>query len=301
MGRTQRGSLLALGLAALTSVAACGESEPTGQQEDPSTSTDEDDDDVKPVKDAGKAKDAGKLVDAASPTVEDPKATGDAGAPPAGDPSSAWCKAKVVLDKYCTTCHDGEGTGPMPLLTLEDFRAAAPVTKGKSVYEVVGTRIHDTKNPMPPQKKLTADELAALDAIVASKGVGEESSCDDKGATGGDAGTAGGPDENGWDPTVCDAVYKVYSHGAALTDPYEVPVGQEIHPQIYWDAPWGNEKVQMINARPITDNRKVLHHWIVYSGQGAFLTGWAPGDDERTEFPPDIGMNMPTGARGLRL
>ncbi len=296
----RQSSLLAIGLAAATVFAACGdESTPAGPKGDQLEGDDDDsngDDTAK--KDAGKStkdagKDAGGKVDASS---DDPKAVGDAGVASGSD----WCKAKVIFDKYCTSCHDGQGSSgsPMGLTSIDDLQAAAVVTKGKKVYEVVGTRIHDTKNPMPPQKKLTADELATLDAFVAAKApAGDDPTCK---AGAGDAG-AGGAMTADWDPTICDDVYKIYAHGDALTDPYQVPAGAEIHPQVYWDAPWGTEKVQMINVRPVTDNKKVLHHWILYSAQGAFLTGWAPGDDERSPFPDDIGMNMPTGARSLRL
>jgi hypothetical protein len=31
------------------------------------------------------------------------------------------------------------------------------------------------------------------------------------------------------------------------------------------------------------------------------LTGWAPGDDEEIPYPADVGMDMPTGAKSLRL
>jgi hypothetical protein len=302
MGRTQRrGTLLALGLAAVTALAACSDPEPsTGKNEGSASDADEgDDEEVKPVKDAGKTKDASKAVDAGPPEEETP-AEGDAGFVTA---NSEWCKAKAVLDAKCVACHDGESTGPMPLLTVDDMMAEAPKTEGKKVWEVVGTRIHDSEDPMPPKGVLPAAELAALDGFLkGDKMVVDKGICDgDKGTTG-DAGMeTGGPDENGWDPTACDETYKIFAHGATLDDPATVAPGAEVHPQVYWDAPWGNEKVQMINSRPITDNKKVLHHWILYSGQGAFLTGWAPGDDERGEMPADIGMNMPTGARGLRL
>jgi hypothetical protein len=95
--------------------------------------------------------------------------------------------------------------------------------------------------------------------------------------------------------------------------------------------------VQAIAFRPITDNLKVLHHWILYFNStrgltgggtggstgggpggstggatggtggggfdpgGGFITGWAPGDDDRTPYPPDVGMEMPKGPRSLRL
>jgi hypothetical protein len=190
----------------------------------------------------------------------------------------------------------------MPLLTYDDFVAAAPITKGKKVYEVVGTRVHDAKRPMPPKETLTKDELATLDAFVAAKApAGDDPTCEsgDK-ASAGDKPTA--PTE-AWPPAECDEVYKILSHGAGgLTDPTSVSAGVEVHPQVVFDAPWGDEKVQAIAFHPITDNKKVLHHWILYANSGgAFLTGWAPGDDERQAFPADIGMNMPTGKQSLRL
>jgi hypothetical protein len=221
--------------------------------------------------------------------------------PVTGSVNTLWCKAKPVVDKYCVACHNGKGGGgspkEMPLLTAADFSAEAPISKGKKVYEAVATRTHDAADPMPPRAKLTTEELAALDAFVAAKApAGDNPTCD--GAAPGDAGT---PPAEAWPPAECDEIYKITSHGATKDDPYMVPPGQEIHPQVYWDAPWGNEKVQAIAFHPVTDNMSVLHHWILYSAQGAFLTGWAPGDDERTAYPSDIGMNMPTGARSLRL
>jgi hypothetical protein len=281
-----------LGLAALAGVAACADMatvSPPTQDLDPAGERDDDGEST--------AKDAGKLADAGPRDAS--RSAEDAGGEPAPGPKagSSWCEAKAILDKYCVSCHDGAGTGPMPLLTVEDLQARAVLTPSKKVYEVIGTRIHDSKNPMPPQRKLTADELAKLDAFLAAKApAGDAAPCADE------AGTAdAGADPNGWDPAACDEVHAIYAHGSALSAPYEVPPGDEIHPQIFWDAPWGNEDVQLINIRPITDNKKVLHHWILYSAQGAFLMGWAPGDDKRSEFAPDIGMNMPKGARSLRL
>jgi hypothetical protein len=55
--------------------------------------------------------------------------------------------------------------------------------------------------------------------------------------------------------------------------------------------------------KPITDNPKVLHHWIMYAGDGAFLAGWAPGNDEsKNQLPADVGMYLPSGSGAqLRL
>jgi hypothetical protein len=43
------------------------------------------------------------------------------------------------------------------------------------------------------------------------------------------------------------------------------------------DAPWGDETVQAIAFRPITDNLKVLHHWILYFNSSRGLTGGGTG------------------------
>jgi len=98
----------------------------------------------------------------------------------------------------------------------------------------------------------------------------------------------------------CDDVYELRSHGATADSPYMVPAGSEIHPQVLLDAPWGSEKVQAIRWKPITDNKKVIHHWILYAGSMGMLTGWSPGDED-PPFPPEVGMDLPTGPRSLRF
>ena len=88
---------------------------------------------------------------------------------------------------------------------------------------------------------------------------------------------------------------------------HAVAANSQTHPQFYFDAPWGDEPVQAIAFRPITDNKKVLHHWILYeNGSGSaiggnFLTGWSPGKDGVRTFPEDIGVYMPSGTQVLRL
>jgi hypothetical protein len=98
----------------------------------------------------------------------------------------------------------------------------------------------------------------------------------------------------------CDEVYELRAHGATPNSPYMVAPGVESHPQIQLDAPWGNEKVQAIRWKPITDNKKVIHHWILYAGQFGMLTGWSPGDED-PPYPADVGMDMPTGPKSLRF
>ena len=233
-------------------------------------------------------------------------ASADAGGS-ASSGSSSWCQAKAIFDKSCLACHDGKGSSgtPMGLTKYEDYVAPAPVSSGKKVYEAIGARLHDSARPMPPKGNLSSADLALLDAwIAAGAPPGDPTKpCVNNGVR--------EPYDTPWPPPGgCDAMYKLTAHGTGgVGTPFVVQPRGETHPQVQWDAPWGNEKVQAIAFRPITDNKLVLHHWILYSNQGntavggggAFLTGWAPGDDERPPMPADVGLEMPTGAGSLRL
>jgi mono/diheme cytochrome c family protein len=219
------------------------------------------------------------------------------------DGASTWCAVKAVLDKNCIECHDGEGTAgaPMPLLKYEDLQAKAPLSHGKKVFQAIATRIHDPKTPMPPKGPLSDDQLKLLDDWIAAKApAGDDPTCEQ---TANANPTLQEPSDV-WPPAGgCDEIYPITAHGDAADDPYMVDPGVEMHPQISVDAPWGDEDVQAIAFHPITDNKKVIHHWILYANQGvaAFLTGWAPGDDKRSPMPDDVGMDMPKGKGALRL
>jgi Copper type II ascorbate-dependent monooxygenase, C-terminal domain len=177
---------------------------------------------------------------------------------------------------------------------------------GKKVYERVGVRVHADQSQaeglvvMPPGKPLSAADTAAVDAWVAAGAPGgEDPTC---APSGGVAPPTGNPAETEWPLKECDAVYKIVAHGAGGVDtPAMAPAGRESHPQIAWDAPWGDEQVQAIAFKTITDNRAVLHHWILNGRPGGFLTGWAPGEDGIKKMRDDIGMLMPTGKGSLNL
>jgi len=213
---------------------------------------------------------------------------------------SDWCKIKKITDVKCVACHTTPlaAGAPFPLAKYEDFTAAHPTKPGKKIYERVGVRVHADKSKlemlgsMPPGVELPADQLALIDAWVAAKApAGADPTC---------AGSAPVKpvDDGVWPLPECDAVYKITSHATSGSGPYMVPPGQEIHPQISIPAPWGSEKVQAIAFKAITDNPAVLHHWIL-NGGGAFLNGWAPGEDGVKKMAADTGMDMPSG--NLRL
>jgi len=181
----------------------------------------------------------------------------------------------------------------MSLLTYAHTQAPAFSDPKRKVFELIGARVHDRTNPMPPQQKLTAAELAAIDAWLAA------------GAPPGDDPTCGSslPIEetpDGW-PTSCDATYTILAHApGGDTQPFSIPAGRELHSNVTIPAPWGSEAMQAIAFRPVTDNRKVLHHWILYGPKHEFLVGWAPGKDN-TVLPSDVGMHLAGGTLTLNM
>jgi hypothetical protein len=229
-----------------------------------------------------------------------------------------WCKAKEVLARRCVVCHDGQGTAGTPIHVafndLADLLADSKTKPGSKYYQQVGARIHDSTKPMPPANDLVAADRAILDAwVMAGGAAGPNPSCATASAdagvvASGDGGaivatTDGGVYNAPW-PADCEKHYKIQAHAlnGALTDPYMVPKGQELHDNIIFDAPWGDEDVQSVAMRPITDNKRVLHHWILYAVQGgAFVTGWAPGAENAAALPDDVGMFVAKGKQSLRL
>ncbi|HKP56150.1 MAG TPA: hypothetical protein VJV78_05510 [Polyangiales bacterium] len=254
------------------------------------------------------------------PTNTTPVASGAAGAPSSTPPEPSakptepaptaggtqYCSVRKVLDSRCTACHNEQKVGgaPMSLKTYADLQLPAISDRTKKVFQVVGVRVHDKVKPMPPQEKLTAEQLSSIDTWVAAGGPeGSDPTCGgtisdkptDKPTTTPGEGTTGFSEK-------CDEVYTIKAHGTGgATSPYMVPAGQEIHPKISIPAPWGNEEVQMVAMRALSDNKKVLHHWILYGSQREFLVGWAPGKDMSAPLPPDVGMHMPGGTLTLDM
>lgn len=228
--------------------------------------------------------------------------------PGAAAADSEWCRALGVFRDNCQSCHGSELRfgAPMPLTSFDELRAAAVSDAAQTVSERVQARIHDAARPMPPGG-MPAEDLAVLDAWFAVGAVpGADATC---------AGLApaSAPSETpefAW-PSDCEEFFTLTTGSRA--DPaqkYVVAAGTEEHPQFIFDAPWGDDEVQVLAYRPITDNARVLHHWILYENDtglfggglgGKFLVGWAPGSQGGTGFPEDVGLYMPRGAGSLRL
>lgn len=221
---------------------------------------------------------------------------------------SPWCDALGVLRRNCQGCHASEPQfgAPMSLVSFEDLQEPSLSDATQPVSARVRARIHDAQRPMPPGGMAAAD-VAVLDAWLDGGGAaGPDPTC---------AGLAPAPlpadaAEFEW-PDDCEEFFTLTT--SSRTNPgerYVVPAGSEEHPQFIFDAPWGNDDVQVLAHRPITDNSRILHHWILYENStglfggglgGKFLVGWAPGSQGSTGMPDDVGMYMPGGADKLRL
>lgn len=230
--------------------------------------------------------------DGTTPAAElELSAGADAGAPNT-KAAQGWCELRRVLDTRCTACHRAGGVAPFSLESYDDLLQESSVEPGRKVYERIAVRIHDGRAPMPPTGMLDEAELSILDAYIAA-GVPAPS---------GDEGCASQPDAEASWPEHCDATYRILAHAPESVDaPFVVPAGAEIHPKVTVDAPWGDREVQAIAFRPITDNAKVLHHWILNANDRSFLSGWAPGGTGGAPLPDDVGMYMPSGPASMFL
>jgi mono/diheme cytochrome c family protein len=204
-------------------------------------------------------------------------------------PGSPWCNARAVLQTACQTCHGAEPSGaPMSLVTHADTQRPSALDASKTVAQAIKARIHDVARPMPPvgNDALSSQQLAALDAWL------------DAGAPNGTCDTpdqqAPTPAEEFKWPAECEEFYKIQAHQNGR--PYTVAANVESNVEIEIPVPWagkGAGPVQALAIKPLTNNKRVVHHWILYHGLLDFITSWSPGKQPET-FPSDVGVYMPT-------
>ena len=224
--------------------------------------------------------------------IKSPAVTPDAGgAPNQGTAPGEWCKAKAVFDKHCTTCHDGKGSfgSPFGLTSLADLKKDSPGFPGKKIYERVGVRVHDQARPMPPQGEVSAADLAVLDAWIAAGAPGSDSEM---------CATTTKPVEVADWPADCEEKYKLLANDGR-GGKFSARSGQ-YYQDFMFTPPWKGD-VQAVAFRAVVDNKKVLHHYILYQGSGAFLVGWSPGKNDHV-LPPDVGVFLPaTGSMRMTV
>lgn len=163
----------------------------------------------------------------------------------------------------------------------------------------------------------TTGNPGAVDA-----GTGPVTSADASSAQGPGTQTDAGAAGYSW-PSDCEKHHIFLAHnnsGANDTSKKEIAAGSQYYASYYYRAPWGSDEVQGLKFRTILDNRKIVHHWILYGvnsatqqdgavqgGQGQpigsmqgefYIAGWAPGAPD-IELPTGVGLHMPTGASAM--
>lgn len=213
------------------------------------------------------------------------------------DQGAEFCGVLEVMRSDCQVCHSSSPVAgaPMPLVTYDDFMKPAVSDPSRKVYELVDERTHDEARPMPPAGVLASDKLAPLEAWIKAGSAEPKRACETPSTV-----MRKQPDES-W-PKDCEDIYTVVAHDPDdPKKPFTIPPNEEIHPYILVDAPWGDDDVQLLATRPITDNETAVHHWILWESKDRInLTFWAPGATGDS-FPEDVGLYMPKGKASLGL
>jgi hypothetical protein len=239
----------------------------------------------------------------------------DAAASPAGHAASAVlpCDVDALLAKYCRTCHVAGGSAPMKLIQPADFAAMSPSDTTRRVLQTTQERLHtaDTKRAMPPAgyAKPSSDEVALLDAWLAA---------------GSPAGIACGnavqpvpqvaaPDAGTVEPDNLEC-FKFLAHDASSKDvKFNVGIALDTYVNMTFVPQWAETRYA-VSVKPVVDNAKVLHHWLLFRNStpgpdglvapdigahpdGDLITAWAPGGDGLDlSNLANVGYEMPGGS-----
>lgn len=212
-----------------------------------------------------------------------------------GSASALPCNVAQVLADHCQSCHGPTPSfgAPMSLVTWDDLQRPAPSDPSQRVFQMVGKRIHDDANPMPkpPNARLGAADTDILDKYIALGAPKSVASCK---PIGGDA----GPQPLECTPDIHMAPQGKWTMPQSLDDDY-VCFG--------FDIPVSSKR-QTIAITPKIDNKKLVHHVVLYqsdqsesptphecSAGGALfwrmIYAWAPGGGNMI-MPPEAGFPL---------
>lgn len=260
--------------------------------------------------DAGKGRDASVKVDAGS---EKPIDSGTVTAAKLYLP----CDVKPIVEAKCAgECHVSDGFGPMPLVTAADFQTTTADKQKMSAYVLEKINDPDPDNVMPPPhvEPLTADEKSKLTAWLQKGALGsDKASCETDPVETPDA---GGPVVDPTKPSdeLTDEeldCYKMVAHSGDNKTPFTIGSGTDAYFAFTFAAPW-KEDAYGIVMRTVIDNKKALHHWLLFQDlapgvpgggvpqigahpTGQLIAAWAPGAinmDFRT-YKKDVGLELP--------
>ncbi|APR85313.1 Hypothetical protein A7982_10662 [Minicystis rosea] len=201
------------------------------------------------------------------------------------------CDVNEILVNHCQQCHGAPTKfgAPMPLVTHADLVAQAKSDAGKKVYELVGTRIHDSAAPMPqpPNPPLDAAQQKTLDDWIAAGAPASTDTCTTGPGTGGGAPSCT-PDTklrplNGYTmPATANDMYICYG--------VDVTVSAKRH---------------ITSFVPYIQNSKIVHHIVLFETDTAapaeptpcafggsmsrMVAVWAPGN-QGFSLPKEAGL-----------
>jgi hypothetical protein len=205
------------------------------------------------------------------------------------------------------------GGAPMALVTFADLHKPAVTQPTMKVYQLVQTRIHDPLKPMPPIGTLPAADMASLDTWLkagALTGTSADANCVIPPPPTGNVDGSPGPLKPGPGETCYE--FKTHQSTTAVDDvPYDVGPTGEHYEQFYFKVPWPKDTVATSYAT-ISDNAKVLHHWLLFSTNEQnpegfhktaplptligtnpiLLAGWAVGGPNLVA-PDQVGFELP--------
>jgi mono/diheme cytochrome c family protein len=210
------------------------------------------------------------------------------------------CDIERIVSAKCGTCHGADPSAPISLTTATDFQTTVP-DRG-AIYTIAKQKINaaDPRGRMPPisNEALTADELAVLTAWLDKGAPGSDEACTKPGpkgpVAGPDAGPVAGPDAGSQpDDDSNLTCYRFLAHNGDGKTPLKLGIALDTYYAYVFAAPWKETQYAVV-ARSVTDNKKVLHHWLLYQDNvpgiptgavpqiGAHPTGqllavWAPG------------------------
>jgi hypothetical protein len=223
----------------------------------------------------------------------------------------------IVAAKCAATCHADPPVGAPTALTKQAYwQQMGNSDKTKKYFELAKVRVNAASNAMPPSisPQLTADEKTALNAWLTAGAPASTESCAPVAVATPDGGTP--VDPASIDTTGLDC-YKMLAH-AQGDKKAKYPVGTAVDKYMFFgfQAPWqGTVYAKLI--RPVIDNTRALHHWLLYKenvadgsiqetiGQhngGELIHGWAPGGiamDFRKHG--DVSAELPSTTYGLEL
>ncbi len=231
----------------------------------------------------------------------------DASVAPTG-PSGLPCNVEKVFVEHCQQCHSAAPKfgAPMPLVTHADLIAAAKSDPTKSVYDLVSARIKDDAKPMPqpPNARLDASQVSAVDAWVAAGAPESSAGCTTTTTPSADGGTTppsvtpGTPGPLSCTPNLAIIPAGAWTMPKTTKDEY-VCFGVDV------TVP---TKKQVIAFAPRIVNSTIVHHVLLYqtplavdpahtpcgAGGGSgwrMMYAWAPGGPNMT-LPPEAGFPL---------